>query len=78
MTLDLITRKEAAVLARVSTQTIDRWARDGLIPKFVVGPGRPRYRRSDLAALRTPDPVAESAPTVACPNCGHAVEVTTD
>jgi len=48
---DLLTLRDAARLARVSTVTIWRWTKAGKLPVITVG-GRPFVRRQDLARLR--------------------------
>lgn len=49
-----LTREEAAELLRVSVSTIDRYLKDGTIPKAKVGKRLVRVNRSDIEALLTP------------------------
>jgi excisionase family DNA binding protein len=52
---DLLTVSEVADLARVSSQTVWRWAKDGSLPTAMITPGgRRRFRRSDVEELLTP------------------------
>jgi excisionase family DNA binding protein len=52
---DLLTTNEVAELARVSRQTVWRWAEDGVLPTAVELPsGHRRFRRSDVEKLITP------------------------
>lgn len=46
----LITKRETARLAAVSTRTIENWGRQRLIPVFRIGGRTVRYRWSDVAA----------------------------
>jgi excisionase family DNA binding protein len=51
-----MTRKDAALYMRVSVQTIDRWARDGMITRYSLPGGADyRYRRDELDALLAPE-----------------------
>ena len=51
---ELLTTEEVAGIARVSTQTVNRWAKAGILP--VVRPSLRvvRFRRADVEALLTP------------------------
>jgi excisionase family DNA binding protein len=52
---DLLTTGEVAEMARVSRQTVWRWAEDGVLKTAVELPsGQRRFRRSDVEALLTP------------------------
>ena len=52
---DLLTTNEVAELARVSRQTVWRWAEDGVLPAAVELPsGQRRFRRSDVEDLLRP------------------------
>jgi excisionase family DNA binding protein len=48
---DLLTTREVAALARVSTVTVVRWANDGRLPVIRVSERVLRFRRSDVEAL---------------------------
>jgi excisionase family DNA binding protein len=51
-----MTRQEAADHLRVSVDTIDRYARDGRIKKYVIaGTRTTRYKVSELDALLAPE-----------------------
>lgn len=54
-THDTLTRREAARLLGVHVKTLDRWARDGLVPAWRTPGGQRRYRRSELERLVTPE-----------------------
>jgi excisionase family DNA binding protein len=59
---DLLTTREVADRARVSTVTVTRWMHDGRLTGIKVGPRTFRYRRSDVEALLAPsDPEQASA-----------------
>lgn len=50
-----MTKAEAAAHLRVNRHTIDRYVREGLLPKFyLAGVKTPRFKRSDLDALARP------------------------
>jgi excisionase family DNA binding protein len=51
---DLLTMAEAAKLLKVSTVTLKRWLKQGLLPAYHVGPRAIRIRRADLAKVLTP------------------------
>lgn len=51
---DILTAEEAARLLRVSTKTLLRHAREGVIPGVKVG-RMWRFRRDDLIALLSPE-----------------------
>ncbi len=57
---DLLTTKEVAAKARVSTVTVTRWMHDGTLAGIKVGPRTFRFRRSDVEALLAPAPVGEA------------------
>ncbi|WP_084441761.1 helix-turn-helix domain-containing protein [Termitidicoccus mucosus] len=46
-----LTRKDVARLFQISPLTVWRWARDGKLPKYRLGPGVVRYRLSDVTRL---------------------------
>lgn len=47
----LMTRREVAMLLRVSQSSLSRWARDGVGPPCVwLAPTAPRYRRAEVLA----------------------------
>lgn len=51
-----LTREEAAEYARVSVGTIDRWARDGKLPRHrVEGTRSVRFHTDDLDKLMIPE-----------------------
>lgn len=47
---DLVTRKVAAIRLSISTRTLDRMAKQGLIERVFVG-GSVRYRAVDIASI---------------------------
>lgn len=52
---DLLTTPEVAALARVSRETVARWAKDGILRTAMLLPGgQRRFRRSDVEALLDP------------------------
>jgi len=48
---DLMTRRQVAVLFRVTSAAVATWARRGRLPEVRNEAGRPRYRRGDVEAL---------------------------
>ena len=48
---ELLTTREVAALARVSTVTVTRWANDGKLPVIRVSERTLRFRRDDVEAL---------------------------
>lgn len=48
---EMVTREEAAQLLRVSVSTIDRYLRDGTIPRVKLGKRLVRIERHSLNAL---------------------------
>lgn len=48
-----LTREEAAGLLRVSVSTIDRYLKDGTLPKMKLGKRLVRINRADVDALVT-------------------------
>jgi predicted site-specific integrase-resolvase len=48
---DLMTRRQVAVLFRVTSASVATWARRGQLPEVRNETGRPRYRRADVEAL---------------------------
>lgn len=59
---DLLTTAEAATLLRVSPITIARWAKQGRLPSYRLGPRAVRFRRADLDAMLRPPTVDEESP----------------
>ncbi len=57
----LLTIDEVAVLLRCSTKTIRRRVRDGRLPFITAASNRLLFRRSDLAALLSPDGPGQSS-----------------
>lgn len=49
----LLTAAEVAEIAKVHTETIHRWTRDGLLPVVTLPNGRKRYRADEVEALLT-------------------------
>jgi excisionase family DNA binding protein len=47
----LLTTKEVAAICRVDPRTVERWALDGRLRRFDLGPRTVRYRTDDVAAL---------------------------
>lgn len=68
---DHLTREEAASVLRVSLSTIDRYLRDGTVPKHKVGKRLVRVRRADVdaflssPAVSTPQHEAAGVPSEA-------------
>jgi hypothetical protein len=48
---DLMTRRQVAVVFRVTSAAVATWARRGRLPEVRDEAGRPRYRRADVEAL---------------------------
>jgi predicted site-specific integrase-resolvase len=48
---DLMTRRQVAVMFRVTSSVVATWARRGRLPEVRNEDGRPRYRRADVEAL---------------------------
>ncbi len=48
---DLMTRRQVAVLFRVTSASVASWARRGQLPEVRNETGRPRYRRTDVEEL---------------------------
>jgi len=46
-----MTRRQVAVLFRVTSAAVATWARRGRLPEVRNEAGRPRYRRADVEAL---------------------------
>ncbi len=51
MNEDLMTRRQVAVMFRVTSAAVATWARRGRLPEVRNEAGRPRYRREDVEAL---------------------------
>ena len=61
-TAERLTREEAATALRVSVSTIDRYLKDGTLPKAKLGKRLVRINRSDIDALLSPStPTAPAA-----------------
>ena len=55
MNTEWMTKQEAAAHLRVSPVTLDRYVREGLVTKYVIGSKQsPRFRRTELDAIVTP------------------------
>ena len=52
--VELVTVKEAATVLKVSTVTIKRYVKRGLLPAYHVGPRGLRIKREDLERLLAP------------------------
>jgi predicted site-specific integrase-resolvase len=48
---DLMTRRQVAVVFRVTSAAVASWARRGRLPEVRDEAGRPRYRRADVETL---------------------------
>ena len=48
---DLMTRRQVAMLFRVTSAVVATWARRGRLPEVRNSDGRPRYRRGDVEQL---------------------------
>ena len=48
---DLMTRRQVAMLFRVTSAVVATWARRGRLPEVRNSDGRPRYRRDDVEQL---------------------------
>jgi excisionase family DNA binding protein len=48
---ELLTRREAAALLKLSVKTIKRWGKTGKLKDIRLGPITVRVRRSELEAL---------------------------
>ena len=48
---DLMTRRQVALLFRVTSAAVASWARRGRLPEVRDETGRPRYRRTDVETL---------------------------
>jgi excisionase family DNA binding protein len=48
---DWITRTEAAAILRVTPSTLDRYAREGKVRRYLTPGRRPRYDRAEVHAL---------------------------
>lgn len=53
---DLLTTAEVAARLRVTVHTVNRYAREGLLPAIELPGGARRYRASDIATLLDPEP----------------------
>lgn len=48
---DLMTRRQVAMLFRVTSAVVATWARRGRLPEVRNSEGKPRYRRGDVEQL---------------------------
>ena len=48
---DLMTRRQVALLFRVTSAAVASWARRGRLPEVRDEAGKPRYRRADVETL---------------------------
>jgi len=48
---ELLTVPEVAKVARVTDETVHRWARDGKLPFIKMPSGLKRFRREDVEAI---------------------------
>ena len=48
---ELMTRRQVAVLFRVTSAVVATWARRGRLPEVRNSEGKPRYRRGDVEQL---------------------------
>jgi MerR-like DNA binding protein len=48
---DLMTRRQVAMLFRVTSAVVATWARRGRLPEVRNEEGKPRYRRGDVEQL---------------------------
>jgi excisionase family DNA binding protein len=55
---ELLTAAQVAAEAKVSRQTVWRWARTGVLPAIHPSPRVWRFRRSDVDALLAPSKAA--------------------
>jgi excisionase family DNA binding protein len=58
---ELLTTAQVADLAKVSRQTVWRWARSGVLPAVHPGPKLWRFRRSDVEKLLEPSSSPDQA-----------------
>ncbi len=57
MTMNWLTRQEAAKYLSISPRTLDRWVEDGLIIRYHVGKLRSvRFKVDELDGLMKPEP----------------------
>lgn len=54
MSEEILTTKQVAELAKVSRQTVARWAADGKIAAAVLPGGQLRFSREDIEVMLTP------------------------
>jgi excisionase family DNA binding protein len=47
----LLTRREAAALLKLSIKTLKRWSKSGKLRDIRIGPNTVRVRRSEIEAL---------------------------
>lgn len=57
----LLTTEEVAAAVRQDTNTVARWARDGLVPAIKLPGGRWRFRRDVIDAILNGDTPASVA-----------------
>ena len=51
---DMLNRREAAKYVGKSVETLDRWIKEGRIPKYRLGPKTILVKKADLDALLRP------------------------
>ncbi|WP_367253511.1 helix-turn-helix domain-containing protein [Trueperella pyogenes] len=56
---DLLTTRQVAELAKVSRQTVARWASDGKIAAVTLPGGQLRFSKLDVDAILTPTIASE-------------------
>jgi excisionase family DNA binding protein len=57
----LLTSEEVAAAVRQDVNTVQRWARDGLVPAIKLPGGRWRFRREDIEAILRGESPASAA-----------------
>lgn len=58
---EYVTTAEAANILGINRVTLHRWAKQGTLRAYSLGPRRVLFKRSDLSELLKPVPVAEVA-----------------
>lgn len=59
MSEELLTTRQVAELAKVSRQTVSRWASEGKLPAVTLPGGQLRFSKVDIDAMLTPTMVSE-------------------
>ncbi|WIM07978.1 helix-turn-helix domain-containing protein [Trueperella bernardiae] len=71
---ELLTTRQVAELAKVSRQTVSRWASEGKIPAVTLPGGQLRFSKVDVDAMLTPTTTSERSEAEAgVPLPGQAV-----